>query len=361
MTNIKRIKYDKDSDGNLISRGILEGNGKSLAVSIRVSDKHYVRILDKFTNAVLDSTEAPSNKQALLMARRMLEKQGVVFEKEERTKDVALIAPKVNNPENELIVLRHPEHGLVVIDSDLADYYSIPTREITRNMSNNPELFSAQKYTFSLKKQELANLRWVEPTSSQVIRTHLDQVIRKRNSDDEVTLFSEAGCLAMATRLRSPRAIQNIQRLISRFQELRNFVSKIKPLLPAELLSEADGITKIEPFGQNGGGHVFHIAKIETLSFTNSNNSVNTVNSVNTINNYTNIIQDVSKLKSTIPSGKEFEELRDRLGSIEEAIKSGKSTDTVKAMAKNLAEYVGVDTKVYKFIGSVMDVVKLFI
>ncbi len=78
----------------------------------------------------------------------------------------------------------------VIIDSDIAVLYGVPTRDINKAVKNNPDKFP-EGYIIELTKEELNNLRWKISTA----KLSMTRVFPKA--------FTEKGLYMLATILKS--------------------------------------------------------------------------------------------------------------------------------------------------------------
>jgi hypothetical protein len=84
----------------------------------------------------------------------------------------------------------------VILDSDLARVYGVPTKRLNQAVKRNPDRFPTD-FAFQLAKQQAANLRSQFVTSSLYGgRPYLPRV------------FTEHGAIMAASVLNSPRAVQ---------------------------------------------------------------------------------------------------------------------------------------------------------
>jgi len=111
----------------------------------------------------------------------------------------------VENVENKIFQIRGKN---VMLDKDLAELYSVPTKVLIQAVKRNRERFPAD-FMFQLTKKEIADLRSQIVTSSWGGRRHLPYV------------FTEQGVAMLSSVLNSERAIRvNIQ-IMRAFVNLR--------------------------------------------------------------------------------------------------------------------------------------------
>jgi len=126
----------------------------------------------------------------------------------------------------------------VMLDSDLAELYQVPTKRLNEQVRRNLKRFP-NDFMFQLNEEEYENLRSQFATSSWGGARRLPRV------------FTEQGVSMLSSVLNSERAIQvNIQ-IIRTFTKLREILSQNKKL------SE-----KIERMERKYDKHISHIFKI---------------------------------------------------------------------------------------------------
>ena len=121
---------------------------------------------------------------------------------------------KFNNIESKIILLRNIQ---VLLDSDVAELYGVPTRDINKAVKNNPHKFP-KGYILELSQQELASLRWKFSTS----KLSKTRVFPK--------VFTEKGLYMLATILKSEPATKTTLAIIETFARLKNLTQNIKVL-----------------------------------------------------------------------------------------------------------------------------------
>ncbi len=113
----------------------------------------------------------------------------------------------------------------VMLDSDLAALYEVPTKRLNEAVKRNIARFPAH-YMFKLEKEEWENLRSQNATFKKDIRKYLPSV------------FTEQGVAMLSSVLNSEKAIQiNIQ-IIDTFVKMRQWALENKEL--AERLTELE-------------------------------------------------------------------------------------------------------------------------
>jgi hypothetical protein len=116
----------------------------------------------------------------------------------------------------------------VLVDSDLAGLYGVPTRRLNEQVRRNLERFP-EDFSFELTDQEVAILKSQIATSSPGAPTHGGKRKRPR-------VFTEHGAVMAASLLTSPRAIQMSIYVVRAFVSLRSALAS-NATLAAELES----------------------------------------------------------------------------------------------------------------------------
>jgi hypothetical protein len=98
----------------------------------------------------------------------------------------------------------------VMLDSDLADVYGVPTRALNQALRRNPERFPAD-FAFRLSEDEFSVLR------SQIVISNLGRGGRRHPP----WTFTEHGALMAASVLSSPRAVEMSVFVVRAFVRLR--------------------------------------------------------------------------------------------------------------------------------------------
>jgi hypothetical protein len=115
----------------------------------------------------------------------------------------------------------------VVLDSDLAVLYGVPTKRLNEAVRRNAKRFP-DDFCFLLTLEEVANLK------SQIATSSLVHGGRRKLP----TVFTEHGALMAATVLRSPRAVQMSLYLVRAFVRMRDEIMASTAIL--KRLAEID-------------------------------------------------------------------------------------------------------------------------
>ena len=106
----------------------------------------------------------------------------------------------------------------VILDSDLARIYGVPTRQINQSVKRNPDRFP-KDFAFQLKHQEVASLR------SQIVTSN------GRGGRRFIPIaFTEHGAIMAANVLSSPRAVQMSVFVVRAFVKMRQILAENKEL-----------------------------------------------------------------------------------------------------------------------------------
>ena len=108
----------------------------------------------------------------------------------------------------------------VMLDSDLAELYSVPTRRLNEQVRRNRTRFPAD-FMFQLTKEELENWRSQIATSKPAARMGLRR---------PPLAFTEHGILMLSSVLRSDRAVQVNIAIMRAFIRLREMLAGHKEL-----------------------------------------------------------------------------------------------------------------------------------
>jgi len=122
---------------------------------------------------------------------------------------------KFEEIENKIIDLRGQK---VILDSDVAELYSVDTRDINKAVKNNPDKFLGG-YILELSKEEKNEL--VE---------NFHRFEKLKHSTVNPKAFTEKGLYMLATILKSPQATQTTIAIIETFAKIRNLSRNIKAL-----------------------------------------------------------------------------------------------------------------------------------
>ncbi|MBI3354279.1 MAG: ORF6N domain-containing protein [Nitrospirae bacterium] len=135
---------------------------------------------------------------------------------------------KLGEIEGKILELRGQK---VILDSDVAEFYGVETRDINKAVKNNPDKFP-EGYIFELNKAELEDLRWKISTA----KFSKTRVLPKA--------FAEKGLYMLATILKSPQATQTTIAIIETFAKIRNLSRNIKALSNAQDDSQKRNLLK---------------------------------------------------------------------------------------------------------------------
>ena len=108
----------------------------------------------------------------------------------------------------------------VLLDSQLAEFYGVETRDINKAVKNNPDKFP-ENYIYELTKEETENLRWKFSTA-KLSKTRVSP-----------KAFTEKGLYMLATILKSKKATETTLQIIETFAKVREF-SKVAKQLATE-------------------------------------------------------------------------------------------------------------------------------
>jgi hypothetical protein len=121
---------------------------------------------------------------------------------------------KFSQVEEKILTLRRQK---VILDSDVAELYSVETRDINKAVKNNPDKFP-EGYVFETDNKELADLRWKFSTAN-LSKT---RVLPKA--------FTEKGLYMLATILKSPQATQTTLAIVETFAKIRELARTVAEL-----------------------------------------------------------------------------------------------------------------------------------
>jgi hypothetical protein len=133
----------------------------------------------------------------------------------------------------------------VLLDRDLAVLYGVPTKQLNKAISRNPDRFP-DDFMFQLTKEEVENLRFQFGTSSWGGHRY------------QPYAFTEQGVAMLSSVLRSKRAVRMNIRIMRAFVQLREILSTHKEL--AHKLAELE--RRIGP-----GSHLFFIENQDRTDF----------------------------------------------------------------------------------------------
>ena len=126
--------------------------------------------------------------------------------------------PTANPPYTGQIVVLRGER--VILDSDLAELYGVPTKQLNQQVRRNPDRFP-KDFAFELSSTEWASLR------SQIATLKTG---RGQHRKFLPTAFTEHGALMAASVLNSPQAIEISIYLVRAFIAMRRGVEANKEL-----------------------------------------------------------------------------------------------------------------------------------
>lgn len=138
--------------------------------------------------------------------------------------------------ENIILLIRGQR---VILDSDLAKIYSVPTKRLNEQVKRNTERFP-DDFAFKLTPEEFTDLRpqiatAVLPTKS--IRSQI-ATASKRNIRHLPYVFTEHGAIMAANVLNSPKAIEMSLFVVRAFVKMRETLASNRTL--AEKLAELE-------------------------------------------------------------------------------------------------------------------------
>ena len=113
--------------------------------------------------------------------------------------------------ENKIITIREKQ---MILDSDVAELYSVETKRINEAVKNNPDKFP-EGYIVQLTEKEFENLRSKFSTTS---------LMKSRIAPKG---FSEKGLYMIATILKSPKATETTIGIIETFAKVRELSRSI--------------------------------------------------------------------------------------------------------------------------------------
>lgn len=109
----------------------------------------------------------------------------------------------------------------VMMDSDLAEVYGVPTKRLNEQVKRNLERFP-KDFVFQLTKKELANLR------SQIATSSWQKLHGGRRTLPYV--FTEHGAVMLASVLKSKQAIEASIFVVRVFVKIRSMIEQLKVL-----------------------------------------------------------------------------------------------------------------------------------
>ncbi len=123
----------------------------------------------------------------------------------------------IDSPETIAILIHVVRSQKVMIDSDLARLYGVPTKRLLEQVKRNVSRFPPD-FAFQLTKQEFAGLRSQNATSKSGGRRYLPLV------------FTEQGVAMLSSVLRTERAVQANIAIIRTFVHLRSLLASNREL-----------------------------------------------------------------------------------------------------------------------------------
>lgn len=120
--------------------------------------------------------------------------------------------------ENKIITIQGKQ---VILDSDVAELYSVETKRINEAVKNNPDKFP-EGYIITLTDDEMHSLRSKIST--------LENTGRGKHAKYNAKCFSEKGLYMLATILKSPKATETTIAIIETFAKVRELSHTISQL-----------------------------------------------------------------------------------------------------------------------------------
>lgn len=116
----------------------------------------------------------------------------------------------------------------VIMDTDLARLYGVPTMRFNQAVKRNADKFP-EDFRFQLTREEFVGLKSQPVTSKTKLagneedRTNSSQIVMssRRGANYRPWAFTEHGCLMAATVLRSPKAVQMSLYVVRAFVQMR--------------------------------------------------------------------------------------------------------------------------------------------
>jgi len=113
----------------------------------------------------------------------------------------------------------------IVLDSDLAALYGVPTKVFNQTIRRNADRFPAD-FLFQLTEEDLAGLRsqfvTSNPGKTERLRSQIVTIEKRGGRRYLPWAFTEHGAIMAATILRSPRAVQMSVYVVRAFVRLRD-------------------------------------------------------------------------------------------------------------------------------------------
>ncbi|MFT4176062.1 MAG: ORF6N domain-containing protein [Luteolibacter sp.] len=128
-------------------------------------------------------------------------------------------------PEKIAPLVRLLRHEKVILDSDLAELYGVPTKALNQAVQRNIERFP-DDFMFQVTDAEIENLR------SQFVTSSLSQPLRSQSATlkphggrrTRPYAFTEQGVAMLSSVLRSPRAVEVNIAIMRTFVQLRRLM-----------------------------------------------------------------------------------------------------------------------------------------
>jgi ORF6N domain-containing protein len=140
--------------------------------------------------------------------------------------------------QNRILLIRGEK---VIVDSDLAEFYGVPTKVLNQAVRRNIERFP-DDFMFQLSKREKVE-----------VVANCDHLKNLKHSTVMPLVFTEHGALMAANVLSSPRAIEVGLYIVRAFVALRSVISGQKEL--------AAKIAQLERKFEDHDGHIVAIVK----------------------------------------------------------------------------------------------------
>lgn len=140
-------------------------------------------------------------------------------------KKVAIKSASVTQIEGVIHILRGQR---VMLDSDLAELYGVPTKRLNEQVARNADRFPSD-FSFQLTEQEVANLK------SQIATSSLAHGGRRKLP----RAFTEHGVAMLSSVLRSPTAVKVNIEIMRAFVRLRRLLAT-----PGELVAQINQLAE---------------------------------------------------------------------------------------------------------------------
>jgi hypothetical protein len=126
---------------------------------------------------------------------------------------------KFNAVENKIIKLRDTT---VLLDSDVAELYGVPTKEINQAVKNNLEKFP-EGYIFEVDSEE----------KKELVKNFY-QFEKLKHSSTNPKAFTEKGLYMLATILKSPQAVETTLAIVETFAKIRELGRTVNAIQDAK-------------------------------------------------------------------------------------------------------------------------------